>query len=163
MKYIALVAVAAALTSGCDRATPTGAPTRQPPRGGVSVPSCPAEDFAGFLRAFASDERVRTARTAAAVSVTDWVDAGVLDPVERTTSVPKEEYQGFSLEFADGAYYHLDTDGNRYGDPVQVSISPRGPDVEVRYLFGMSEGNSWIFARRLDCWELVSDPEPTWE
>lgn len=165
MKYIPLLVAAAALASAsaCDSATSTAATTREPPPAAESAPSCPAADFAGFLRAFASDDRVRQAHTAPVVIVTDWVDAGVLEPVEETTSVPKEKYQGFSLEFANGAYYHLDIDGKRYGDPVQVSVSPRGTNVEVRYISGMSEGNSWLFARNKDCWQLVSDPEPTWD
>lgn len=163
MKYIPLVAAAAALASACDSAPSTLATTGGKPRVAESTPSCPAADFAGFLRAFASDNRVRQAHTAPVVKVTEWVDAGVLDPVEETTSVPKEKYRGFSLEFANGAYYHLDINGKRYGDPVQVSVSTSGTNVEVRYIFGMSEGNSWVFARRLNCWQLVSDPEPTWE
>lgn len=129
----------------------------------ASSPPCPAADFPGFLRKFASDSRVRAAHTAPLVQVTEWIDASVVDPVEQTTPVPAARYNGFSLSFHRGHYFHLDVDGNRYGGPVAVAIKPHGSGYEVRYVFGMSEGNSWLFERHRQCWRLSADHEPTWE
>ena len=163
-----LLAAFAAIVTGCAPAASTsssaqaglaGAPTASSAPG----PTCPADNFEGFLRAFASDARVRDAFTAPAVTVTDWVDASVENPVEQTAQVPAARYSGFTLNFHAGGYYHLDADGNRYGDPVEVVTRPHGSGYEVRYVFGMSEGNSWLFKPDGDCWRLWADHESTWE
>lgn len=157
-------AIVVVIASACARQpAPAAAASAAGPQRATPSPSCPAKDFAGFLRAFASDDRVRVEYTAPLVKVTEWVDASVVDPVEATNSVPKAEYKGFTLKFIDGAFRHLDADGKPYGAPVNVAVAPQGSNYEVRYVIGMSEGNSWLFSRRGDCWQLTADPEATWE
>lgn len=160
----ALLAVAVTLfASGCTSGTSpssdvraaTTLPAAPAPR------SCPAADFPGFLRAFASDERVRLAYTAPFVQVTDWVD---IDETERGTSVasiPRETYGDFKLRHRDGSFVHIQHDDM----PDPIAVDPRVtalPDgYRVEYIFNMSEGNSWTFARTQDCWQLVADPDPS--
>lgn len=106
---------------------------------------------------------MRKRYTADAVQVTDWVDAGTEEPVSKTIAIPAARYNGFTLGFTNGAFYHLDAEGKAWGNAVVPKIEPAGTGFRVRYIVGMSEGNSWLFARRGDCWELVADPEPSFE
>lgn len=161
MKYVPLVAAAAALASACDSATYTAATTRETPRADVSAPSCPAADFAGFLRAFASDDRVRLAHTASVVKVTDWVDADETDRGTATEHVPRERYDDFRLRYRGGRYVHDQHDDMADPIPVQPRVTPIPSGYRVEYIFNMSEGNSWAFAATRGCWQLVADPDPS--
>jgi len=35
-----------------------------------------------------------------------------------------------------------------------------GNTFDVRYRYGMSAGNAYVFEALDDCWRLVADPEP---
>lgn len=138
------------------RATPASAPTPTP-----AIAPCPATDFPHFLQAFASDERVRAAYTAPLVQVTDWVDVDETERGTATASVPREKYRDFHLRYRDGAYVHVERDEAPEPIPVAPRLTARADGYRVEYIFNMSEGNSWLFARTRDCWQLVADPDPS--
>lgn len=161
--------------SGCSQAQKAEAqfPTPSPPSGAISrkepdasdadtsTSRCPASDFASFLRAFASDERVRDRFTASVVLVTDW--RNVDEPSEGTevTPVAKADYRDFTLRFQNGAFHNVAADGSVDPQPQDVKIVQDGSGYDVSYLYGMSEGNSWRFAAKDGCWVLSADPEPS--
>lgn len=126
-----------------------------------AAPSCPGKDFAGFLRAFGSDARVRRAHTAPMIDVTDWID---VDEPERGTAVeriPREAYRGFTLRRHANRYVHVQHDDMPEPIPVEPRVTAVPAGYRVEYIFNMSEGNSWTFARTRDCWQLVADPDPS--
>jgi hypothetical protein len=127
----------------------------------VSTATCPAQRFEPFLHLFAAGERIRERYTAPFVVVTDW--RTVDEPTEGTVEikVPRNEYRGFTLTSRNGRFHNVAADGTVDPDPVAVAVNQEGPDYEVRYTYGMSEGNSWRFAPHEGCWRLVSDPEPS--
>lgn len=131
--------------------------------GSADATRCPGKGFNGFFRAFATDSGVRARYTADPVRVTDWVDAGDENPVSAETLVRRVDYDGFTLSHANGVFRHLDANGEPWGEPVTPRFEASGSGVLVRYAIGHSEGNSWLFARRGGCWELVADPEPSVE
>lgn len=123
--------------------------------------ACPAPDFAGFLRAFASSDAARTAYTAPFVSVTDWVDVDETGRGTATERVPRERYNGFRLRYRDGGYVHDQHDDMSDPMPVQPRVTSVPGGYRVEYIFNMSEGNSWTFAATDGCWQLVADPDPS--
>lgn len=126
--------------------------------------SCPAKDFDGFLRAFASDENVRITHTVPVVSVADYRDPDAVDGSEIIkTSVPRDRYRGFTLAFRDGAFHHMDSVGEMDPAPLTPKIDARKDGYFVSYAYGMSEGNSWRFEGKDGCWVLAEDPEPPLE
>jgi hypothetical protein len=127
----------------------------------VSTATCPAERFESFLHVFAADERIRERYTAPLVVVTDW--RNVDEPTGGTVEmqVARNEYRGFTLRSRNGRFHNVAADGTVDPDPVAVAVDQDGPDYEVRYTYGMSEGNSWRFAPHQGCWRLVADPEPS--
>lgn len=123
--------------------------------------ACPGRSFDEFLRRFASDERIRDEYTMPSVAVAEYEDPS--SPEESAIGirqVPKAEYADFTLKYLDGAYHNVDASGLVDPAPVEVSIERLGLDYRVRYLYGMSEGNSWTFRKKGRCWFLAEDPEP---
>lgn len=126
-----------------------------------SAASCPAGDFAGFLRAFAASDAARTAHTAPFVSVTDWVDVDETGRGTSTERVPRGRYSDFRLRHRDGVYVHDQHDDMSDPIPVQPRVTALPGGYRVEYVFNMSEGNSWTFAATNGCWQLVADPDPS--
>lgn len=126
--------------------------------------TCPGQSFEEFLKHFASDARTRLAFTADEVLVADYKDPDSLDePSVVITRVPKTEYNDFTLKYASGAYHNVDAAGVMDPSPVDIGIERREADYFVRYTYGMSEGNSWLFKPSGACWGLAEDPEPPTE
>jgi len=144
--------------SGCSQRTPNSyvAPAfAQPP-----VNSCPGEDFRTFLRAFASDRKVRFKFTAPFVQVADWRDVNDFDKGVSTRKVAKTEYRDFTLQYWSGSFHHASSDGSVDSTPLDVRVHGAKTGYLVSYIYGMSEGNSWLFERADNCWLLTADPEP---
>jgi hypothetical protein len=122
---------------------------------------CPGRSFEEFLQSFASDEKTRSTFTADQVSVTDYRNPDALEQSDTvTTKVSKSEYRDFTLKYADNAYHNVDAAGAMDPAPVNIEIERRGPDYLVSYVYGMSEGNSWVFQPSGTCWVLAADPTP---
>lgn len=160
-----LLAASAALafaTACAPAAAPPPAARATPPSGAAGpTPACPATDFDGFLRAFASDARVREAFTAPWVRVTDWVDVDATERGTETSRVPRDRYRDFRLRHDGTRYVHVEHDDMPDPVPVEPRVSQTPDGHRVEYIFAMSEGNSWIFARTAACWQLAADPDPS--
>jgi hypothetical protein len=162
MRFSFCIAAAFALAA-CSRA-PMTAPTaiqHPAPARGAAAPSCPADNFDDFLVAFAADDRVRRAYTAPHVDVTDWVDVDETGLGTETVRVPREKYEDFKLRHRGGRYVHVEFDDVDEPIPVEPKVAARPGGYRVEYIFNMSEGNSWMFARTEGCWQLVADPDPS--
>lgn len=147
------------LLAACG-ATPAGA-SAQPGATADSPMPCPGRSFPEFLKRFAGDEKTRLAFTAEQVAVVDYKDPDSIEQSETViTNVPKSDYNDFTLKYADGAYHNIDAANAVDPSPVNIQIEKRGTDYLVRYSYGMSEGNSWLFKPSGACWVLVEDPEP---
>jgi hypothetical protein len=130
------------------------------------IQHCPGQDFATFLKMFASDELVRDRFTLPTVSVVDYADpAGGGGDSDRTEvfKVPRSEYRQFTLRYGNGSFHHSDADGKIEPDAIDVRTEKKGSDYLVGYSYGMSEGNSWLFKYRDHCWYLAEDPEAPFE
>lgn len=144
----------ALLASACKPASTAATETRP------ASESCPSQDFYTFFKAFASDKTVQRAFTASPVKVEELRSNDMGDHVQ-TVHVAAADYKGFNVRYKDGAYHFVDYRGEVDSSPLRLSISSEGAGKRfVRYLYGMSEGNSYRFERKSDCWYLTEDPEP---
>ena len=123
--------------------------------------ACPAADFDGFLRAFAADPALRLRFTAPLVRVMQSRD--VFENTEIYPSVVRaEDFRGFPVTFADGAFHYVDAEGQRDPAPLTLDVSAVGGGLQrVSWSYGMSEGNAVLFSAADGCWQLVEDPEPS--
>jgi len=122
--------------------------------------ACPASHFDGFLRAFAAAPALRLRFTAPLVQVMQSRD--VFENTEIYPSVVRaEDFRGFPVTFADGAFHHLDAEGHMDPAPLTLDVSAVADGVQrVSWSYGMSEGNAVLFSAADGCWQLVEDPEP---
>ncbi len=161
-RHLLAALAALAFAIGCaPAAPPTPAAEALTPPALAAGRSCPADSFDGFLRAFASDAAVRATHTAPRVKVTEWVDVDETGRGTETLEVPRDRYMDFKLRFVGGRYMHVQHDDMPEPVPVEPRVSPMPDGYRVEYIFGMSEGNSWHFARTGDCWRLTADPDPS--
>lgn len=123
--------------------------------------ACPsADDFDAFLSGFAADPAAERAYTAPVVKVAELY-ADDRGDHSRIVYVEAGEYRDFNLDHVDGSYRFVDAEGKVDTDPLPLQISTEaGGARTVRYQYGMSEGNSYRFERRSNCWYLTQDPEP---
>ncbi len=125
---------------------------------GDAAIACPSRDFDAFLEAFSSDARIERAFTAPLVKVAELADGGDGTVFVYATAAA---YDGFNVAFIDEAFHFVDSKGVEDASALDLKVEPQGGSVRnVRYLYGMSEGNSYRFEERRDCWYLVEDPEP---
>lgn len=163
-----MVAGGVALGGCAGPSAPVGAATAaaaNPARAGHSGPlACPARDFAGFLRAYASDPATRARFTAPIVKVarvaeTEGADVIVIE------SVPAAEYDGFVLSYRDGKFEFV-------GEAVGEEAAPDAPGLALivkpepdgAYFVTLPdnvEAISYRFQRHEGCWRLTEDPEAT--
>ncbi len=125
-----------------------------------AAPACPARDFDAFLKAFASDPAVERSFTAPLVSV---AEIGGGDDGDDAVPVYMlgADYIGFNVEYSDNAFHFVSDKGQRDSSALELKVDERDRDVYgVRYLYGMSEGNSYTFESADGCWYLTEDPEP---
>jgi len=131
----------------------------------VEVPTttaarCPSLDFVQFLRSFASTAGVRQAFVMPLVRATVLVSDAEGDRLE-PAYLRGDRADVFNIAYRAGAFHHVGVDGIDT-DPLSLQIRAPSPDVrEVGYLYGTSEGRSFEFARRKDCWYLTGNPRPT--
>lgn len=125
-----------------------------------NAPACPSGDFDAFLKAFASDEKIERAFTAPLVKVAE-LGGGEAGMDEVVLYDIGNDYDGFNVVFRNGAFHYAMPDGEVDATPLDLKVEAKGDGVrEVRYAYGMSEGNSYRFEQRNGCWALTGDPEP---
>jgi len=124
-----------------------------------AAPACPSRDFDAFLKAFASDPRIERAFTAPAVKVAELYSDDAGDQT-RMVYVAGGAYDDFNVDHVDNAYRFVDGEGKVDTTPLKLDIASEGDRVRaVSYRYGMSEGNSYRFEDRGDCWYLAQDPD----
>ena len=124
-----------------------------------AAPACPSRDFDAFLKAFASDPRIERAFTAPAVKVAELYSGEAGDQT-RMVYVAGGTYDDFNVDYAGNAYRFVDSEGKVDTSPLKLDIAKEGDKARaVSYRYGMSEGNSYRFEDRGDCWYLAQDPE----
>jgi hypothetical protein len=119
----------------------------------AATSGCPAKDFDAFLRAFASDPKLRARYTAPLVKTARIVDRGDAGDARVDVWVEASNYRDFILRYA-GGEFRLDN-----ASPVKLRVerAPRGAyDVAIA---GDVEGYSYRFAKHGDCWRLAEDPD----
>lgn len=121
--------------------------------------TCPASSFDGFLLAFATDEATRIAFTAPLVRVVELNSTNEGD-FPREVLVRGDAYAAFNVRYAGGTFHHVDAAGRVDPAPLPLDVKRVGTAYEVRYRYGMSEGNSYVFEAHAGCWRLAADPEP---
>jgi hypothetical protein len=122
--------------------------------------ACPSRDFEAFLKAFAADDRIKRAFTAPVVKV---AELGGGEDGDETVHVyqPASGYVDFNVTYADGAFHFVDAKGSKDASPLDVKFESQGDRIRnVRYLYGMSEGNGYRFEQKDGCWYLTEDPDP---
>jgi hypothetical protein len=125
------------------------------------VAECPPQDFNEFLRRFASDSHVQSAYTAPLVKVAEIEDRGDEGYFSRMVYEKAATYRGFNVAHADNAFHFIDGRGQRDPNPLTLKIdAPTSDRRDVSYLYGMSEGNSYRFEKKGECWVLTEDPKP---
>lgn len=125
-----------------------------------AAPACPSSEFDVFLKAFAADEGIERAFTAPAVKV---AELGGGEDGDDTVFVylSAASYGDFNVKFADDAFHFIDGGGKQDPSALDLKVEAQGDDTRmVRYQYGMSEGNSYKFVRKADCWYLTEDPDP---
>lgn len=130
------------------------------PVAAAAAPACPAQDFDAFLQRFAADEAIERAFTAPLVRVAE-LGGGEDGDDTVMVYVAGAQYAGFNVVRGGDGYHFVDAEGARDAAPLPLQVSAAGENVrDVRYLYGMSEGNSYRFEARDGCWFLTEDPEP---
>lgn len=125
-----------------------------------AAPACPSQDFDAFLKAFASNDQTERAFTAPVVKVAEL--GGGEDGTDTVMVYEtRRSYDGFNVAFTGNAFHYVDSEGAKDTSPLRLDVQAQGDDVrQVRYQYGMSEGNSYTFRRTDGCWFLTQDPEP---
>jgi hypothetical protein len=124
-----------------------------------AAPACPSRDFDAFLKTFASDPRIERAFTAPLVKVAELYSGDAGDQT-RMVYVAGGAYDDFNVDHVDNAYRFVDSEGKVDTTPLKLDIASEGDRVRaVSYRYGMSEGNSYRFEDRGDCWYLAQDPD----
>lgn len=134
----------------------------------VTSTECPSLDFDAFLQRFASDNLVKQTFTSSLVKVaelrTDDEDGFYAEKEGfhlELVYVPAAEYSGFNLAFRDGSFHFVNAEGQVDPNPLELTVTDEGANKRlVRYQYGMSEGNSYAFAKDGKCWRLIEDPDP---
>lgn len=121
--------------------------------------ACPASTFDGFLAAFASSEATRIAFTAPLVRVAELNSTEDGD-FSREVLMRGREYAGFNIRHEGDAFRFVDAEGRIDPSPLPLDIGRTSNTYTVRYQYGMSEGNDYVFVAHAGCWRLVADPEP---
>jgi hypothetical protein len=151
---------------GCGNAPATAVPGETSTIAPLASPAdsksaCPAREFEGFLRAFASDDGVRRQFTMPSVLVTDWKNVEETQQGTVVESVDRDSYVGFNLRHMDDGFHDVGPDGDVSPNPSNLKIEKRGEGYLVAYSYNLSEGNSWLFKAKDGCWFLTEDPEPS--
>lgn len=124
-----------------------------------AAPACPSRDFDVFLKAFASDPRIERAFTAPVVKVGELYSDDNGDH-SRMVYIAGAAYDDFNVNYAQDAFHFVDSVQSIDGKPLHLDIESKDANQRsVRYMYGVSEGNSYTFKLSSDCWYLTEDPE----
>jgi len=124
-----------------------------------NVVACPAEKFEDFLRIFASDQSVRDAFTMRLVKVEQLMDNEENGYGMQSVYFKKSDYKDFNLVYQkDGFHAVFNEDIGPKSIPVEIK-QENASSYFVRFVYGMSEGNSYRFQKNSGCWYLAEDPE----
>ena len=122
---------------------------------------CPGEDFSAFLQAFASGGRMQKSFTAPLVEVAEMEDLGDRGYHLQQVLMAAQDYRGFNLAYADGAFHFVDYQGRVDATPLPLAIKTPSPLVRmVSYRYGTSEGKAYRFEKVGNCWQLAADTQP---
>ena len=125
----------------------------------TAAPACPSRDFDAFLKALSSDSDIERAFTAPVVKVAELYSDDSGDHA-RMVYVDGHVYDDFNVDYAGNAYHFVDSEGKVDTSALKLDVAPEGNAARVvRYRYGMSEGNSYRFEDKGDCWYLSQDPE----
>ncbi|WP_101926521.1 MULTISPECIES: hypothetical protein [Luteimonas] len=121
--------------------------------------ACPASTFDEFLSVFAANEATRVAFTVPLVRVVE-LNSNNEGDFPREVLVRNGAYTGFNVRYEGGAFHYVDAGGKVDSTPLLLDVKPEDNTYLVRYRYGMSEGNSYVFEAYEGCWRLAADPEP---
>ncbi len=125
----------------------------------VAATACPSRDFDAFLKAFSSDDNIERAFTAPVVKVAELYSDDSGDHT-RMVYVDGRAYDDFNVDYAGNSYHFVNSEGKVDASALTLDIAKENDTVRtVRYRYGMSEGNSYRFEDKGDCWYLSQDPE----
>lgn len=125
----------------------------------TTAPACPSRDFDTFLKAFSSDDKIERTFTTPVVKVAELYSDDSGDH-SRMVYIDGSVYDDFNVDYAGNAYHFVNSEGKVDASPLEIDIAPESNTVRVvRYRYGMSEGNSYRFEDKGDCWYLSQDPE----
>lgn len=125
-----------------------------------ATPACPSPDFDAFLKAFASDDRIERTFTAPVVKTAE-LGGGEDGDDTVFVDLAAANYADFNVKYAGNAFHFIDGNGKQDASPLELKVEPQGEGIRmVRYQYGMSEGNSYTFEKKADCWYLTEDPDP---
>ncbi len=121
--------------------------------------ACPSQKFEDFLKAFASDKATQIAFTAPFVMVEELVDGNEKGFSERSVLVAAQDYDDFNLAHKQDGF-HAVFNESVGPKPIEVEIKPEAAGAFfVKFRYGVSEGNSYRFHAKNNCWLLAEDPE----
>lgn len=121
---------------------------------------CPAQNFADFIKTFASDPVIKKQFTANHVEVTELT---ATDEGEQliTTRVPRADYQGFNMTYANGSYHYVYAEGEVEPEPMSFEFKQETEGTYIAaYRVGSPESRLFRFQKQPDCWYLVAQPIP---
>ncbi len=121
--------------------------------------ACPAQKFEDFLHVYASDASVQAAFTLPLIKVEELLDENEKGLSTHSVYVKRADYKDFNLAYLkDG--FHAVFNGDTGPKPIPIEIKQENADSYfVRFVYGMSEGNSYRFQKNNGCWYLGEDPE----
>jgi hypothetical protein len=127
----------------------------------ATAPACPSRDFDAFLRAFAADDGIERAFTTPLVKVAELYSGKDEESYDdRPVYISAASYTGFNVKHDGKAFHFVDASGKVDPSPLSLNVVQESEQVRVvRYQYGMSEGNSYRFENKGDCWYLSQDPE----
>lgn len=148
------------MLAGCgNRPAPASSTSR------VETPNkaaCPAQDFEGFLKAYASDPLIRERFTAPVLKVADISEDGEGGYALVTRLVAAEDYDGFLLSYRNAKFGFIGDEEAEADDPRLPLIITLEPNGAYFVTFPDNvEAISYRFERHGDCWRLTEDPEAT--
>jgi hypothetical protein len=121
--------------------------------------ACPSQKFEDFLKRFAGDGSVQAAFTLPLIKVEELVDDEEKGYSMRSVYFNKADYRDFNLAYLEDGF-HAVFNGDIGPKLIPVEIKQENADSYfVKFVYGMSEGNSYRFQKNAGCWYLGEDPE----
>lgn len=122
--------------------------------------NCPSLDFNSFIKQFASDKRLQKNFTDSLVRVAELKSDDDVD-YSRFVYTLATNYDEFNIRYQNNAFHFVNYTGQVDPDDLKLETITVRPHARlIRYQYGMSEGNSYLFEEKNGCWYLTEDPEP---